>query len=149
MPPRPLWWSSPHCIHCPTAAPPAPPLALHTASAHLTDAPAITTYATSNTHISPRSPCLLPSATYPHTQTDDPAEKTRGLIYKTHTGIHGIKTPWISFYRIYKSKNWFENVLMHTNIRACIQTYIPEHFNYFCHCLVKCKDKKTQYVLIL
>ncbi len=39
-----------------------------------------------HTHILPRSPiCLLPSAAYPHTQTDGPAEKTRGLIYKTHT----------------------------------------------------------------
>ncbi len=65
------WWSSPHCIHCPTAAPPAPPLALHTASAHLTDAPAITTYATSNTHISPPAHPVSchPLLTHIHRQT--------------------------------------------------------------------------------
>ncbi len=40
-----------------------------------------------HTHISPRSPCLLPSAAYPHTQTDDPAEKTRASFIKHTRGF--------------------------------------------------------------
>lgn len=136
MPPWPLWWSSPHCIHCPNAAPPAPPLALHIVSAHPTDAPEITTYATSNTLISyhahqsrschsmlthiPRQTSLLrrPRASFiKHRISSEPK----------FPGFHPFKSE--EQIGIYKGKNKTKKFLCICHLKSkhtnCLTTYIP------------------------